>query len=60
MSKVLTSDKTFVTYDVDFKHLGQNIWSFKIFWEKSDLPSMLFYYRKIPVENIFAHKSFIC
>ena len=32
----------------------------KIYRESSDLPAMLFYYRKIPLKYIIAHKCFIC
>ena len=49
-----------MTFDVYNKRFEQNIQTFKFFREKTYLPSMLFYYRKIPINNIFAHKSFIC
>ena len=46
-----------MTFDVDFKHFGQNIQSFKFLREKSDLPLTI---EKSPLKNIFAHKIFIC
>ena len=40
-SNVLTSGKSFVTSDTHFKHFGWGLGA-----EKSELPSMLFYYKK--------------
>ena len=48
-----------MTLDVDLKHFGQNIQISEILRENSDLPSMFFDYRKIPITNIFAHKIFV-
>ena len=50
-SKFLALAKSYMTFDVYS--------DFYIFPRKSYLPSMLFYYRKIPIKNIFAHKIFI-
>ena len=43
-----------MTFDVEFNHFRQNIQTFKISPEKSDIPSMLFYYFKI-----FLHIKFL-
>ena len=44
-----------MTFDVDFKHFGQNIQSFKFLREKSDLPLTI---EKSPLK-IFLHIKFL-
>ena len=53
---VLTSGKPFVTFDVDFKHFGQNIQTLKIFWKKVTFLPTYFTIEK-SLLKIFLHRN---
>ena len=58
-SEVLTSCKSFMTFDVGFKNFGYTIPTFKCFRENSDPNSMFFTIEKKSLSKLFSHTKFL-